>query len=423
MCASEDSLRVVDIQSPKANEITAQESYLLKEVQCYDFNATGLSLREWVTVTACRAMLATRPLKSELGETELQHFTAMILHTAALGACSLGERACEKENFQLEGSHSTFLSQFSHYCHALLKQLPEGERGWDLYDLIDGRLFLSFLKRQQEITDNGFPGNIIEKAQVLWNQVINGFESVSNTIQVTVLSKSPPAMPHTQQTVHKGILAFNHPVLNDYLKDIEVDEVEPSPDRAAEVVFEDLHHWHSTKPIIDWKRPAPDFKERRRNQRQAAEIITYAASLTNSRGKVLDRETILIDTKKPQRGNSSMAKVSQKPSTLKTKQGAKKGGKMSALKAAEEVQAKKDVAKRDDMIRYWALSCEEIEKDPELVVRYIKATRFLMSRPKNEHQLLLPDVAIYACNILGRMFSACRDGVDKTSKIGKISEY
>lgn len=406
--------------------MTAQEFDLPKDVQLADFNATELSLREWITVSACRAMLASHPLKSEVDETKLQQLTAMILHTAVLGACNLGERACEQEKFQHEGcmaSHSAFLPQFSHYCHALLKQLPEGKHGWDLYDLVDGRLFLSFLKRQQEITDNGFPENIVKKAQLLWNQVINGFDGASKSIQVTVLSEIPPEMPHTQQTVHNGILAFNHPVLNDYLKDIEVDEVEPSPDSAAEVVFEDLHHWHSTKPIIDWKRPAPDFKQRRRNQRQAAEIIAYAASLTNSRGKVLDRETILVDTKKPQKGHSSVSKVSQKSSTLKTKQGAKKGGKMSALKAAEQLQAEKALAKRDDMIRYWALSCEEFEKDPELVARYIKATRFLMSRPKNEYHLLLPDVAIYACNILGRIFSACHDGVDKTSKIGKMSKY
>ena len=415
----------LDITAPNEDENMLPQPEFLDEVEHSGVDVTQMSLREWITVMACRSILTDyQSTGAILDEKRHQQLTTVLLHTAVLSRCSLQERACERECFQHAHSldlHRAFLARFSRVCHALLMNLPQEELEWDVYDLIDGRLFLSLIKAQQENSSSGFFSQpIIDRAKFLGDQVSMGFDKLPKHFQVTLASRDQPKLHVSPEPVRPRILGFSHPVVDDYLKDVKIEETEPTLDYAAEMVFKDLHHWHNTRPVIGWKRPAPDFKERRRNQRQAAEIVSYAASLTNSRGKVLNREVILVNNQKRKKEDLSNPKqISQRSFAVKGKKG-KKGGKDNALKAVEEVQNKKLLAKRSDMIQYWASSCQDFENDSSLIERYLKAAKFLALRSKEVYNLLLPEVGVYACNILGKIFTESRDEANKKSTQGKI---
>ncbi|KAF7555852.1 hypothetical protein G7046_g6455 [Stylonectria norvegica] len=418
-----------DGQNGTSHETSPALKATIAKIGHYDTKNTDLSLREWITVTFSHAILEQQ--EDDVDDEVLERLHALLLHTSALKVCSLQERQIEStlaSDPETAGEDKTFLRQFSEIAQALLQssddasvQLLEDDRDWDLYDLVDGRVFHALLEKVR--AEKPFPEDIAEGARELWEEIIDEREKLSED-DFNVTSEKTTQKPLKSQTTVKkpAVLAFDHPVFNEYLKAVQVDKAEETIDPVAKSIFEDLQHWKINKPVIAWKKPAEklDFKARRRHQRQMADIISYAASLSNARGKILDRETIVVgssQTFKPIRPASKAVpekEVKQKGG----KKGIKKGGKESALKAVQEVQDRKARSKRDDVVRFWAEKCTEFEKDPSLVSRYLKGDKLLNTRSKEDYRTLGPEIGLYLCHVLGRIWVTTREGLDKSSPQG-----
>jgi hypothetical protein len=86
------------------------------------------------------------------------------------------------------------------------------------------------------------------------------------------------------------------------------------------------------------------------------------------------------------------------------------------LRAVEELQRQKDSAKRDITITLWNKTCRELEKEHNLLARYLKALAFLTERTKVENTALGYEVHLYLCHILAQLWAKARPGAGSESK-------
>ncbi|CAM1501134.1 Fc.00g102960.m01.CDS01 [Cosmosporella sp. VM-42] len=429
LSGAREATPALEIDINQTHEDSPDDVEILCSIDDFDID-TDLSISEWVVVTVSRAILEQQLLASkEPGKEALDRVQALLLHTATLQICSLQERQCDdssKTDGALAQGDLEFLHKFADVSKALLEKKPaalseflEEEPDWDLYDLIDGRVFFSLVSKIR--AGEAFPEDIVKRALFLWEEVEKGQSSLSKRFNVSSKPPTSQASKSAPTSTPTAVLAFDHPVLNEYLKEIKVGQAkEPRPNPTAKMVFEDLRNLHREKPVIAWRKPdVLDKKAMKRKQRQMADIISYAASLTNSRGKVLDREAIVYDPQKKQKPNRPTQKLPQREANMKgQKKGIKKGGKGDALEAAQAIQAQKIRSKRDDVVKFWAKTCKDFEQDPSLVARYLKADRFLISRTKEDYATLEPEVGLYLCHILSNIWVQTREGVEDKSPQG-----
>lgn len=387
----------------------------LKDFNLKIFDASCLSIKEWVTVVACRKLLTKNSPNKMLEE----HVQALLLHTAILSAYSLGERTSMKAYQQTclsSKEDQAFLCSFAQPSWALIESGSLShdrteDMHWDLFDLVDGRLFFGLVRALQ--TKEAQPEYIIEKGQMLWQAVTSGIYTPSLPnfgVEITQQYSNvdiPAAMPLEEPS----ILTFDHPVVNGYLKDVKVQETPEIVDLTAQKVFEDLHHWHVLKNVNKRdKPPTMGFFALRRNQRYMADIISYAASLSNSRGKILERETVVVSPKnRPQTAYSREEPAKNHVSSKNSdKQGTQKGGRQNALRAAQELQVKKAQDKREAILNHWTSTCVEIQRDSTLVEQYLKADKFLSTRSREDCMILTPDVLLFLCHVLSQIWTRSR---------------
>ncbi|GKU11602.1 unnamed protein product, partial [Fusarium langsethiae] len=268
-----------------------------------EIETSDLSAREKFAAVFCRVFLEQSSKEGEISGVDLELVEALLLHMATLRACHLQNRNTHPERFSkhVVDSYDTGFVQL--FCTAS-QNLAEngyavrGQSEWDLFDLFDGHVFFYVL---QAIRDGSeFPMPIVDRGKAL-SAAVFGQRSMNGRSLFMALKSSendlPPVPPHSTPTV----LPFSHPVLKEFLEDVWVKEVPDDVDPVAEVVFQDLRHWHAYKPITTSTRMTRDKVpvwlenlRRKRHQRQMADVILYAASLSNSTGKVFSRETIVV---------------------------------------------------------------------------------------------------------------------------------
>ena len=233
---------------------------------------------------------------------------SMLLHLVLLRHLDISQRSLEQ--LEMQEGHHIALRDFS---EAALNVLDEWSREnvheweWDVYDLVDGRLYLHVL---QGLTLTSLPKDIMEEftafAELI--KVLSGVD-VSQELpdrQVGEGVKKQQSKTHTGgDSFTSSVLPFSQPVMDQYLQQVHL-ETEQHSDSSTSQVFRELTHWHNTKKTIEPKHipKAPDFRIRRRNQRFMADTIAYSASLTGSSGKNIDPEVIVVnhfDEEKSQR--------------------------------------------------------------------------------------------------------------------------
>jgi hypothetical protein len=227
----------------------------------------------------------------------------------------------------------------------------------------------------------------------------------------------------SQATNDLTALPFSHPILDDFMKDVKIKETQEIVDPAAEIVFEDLRHWHAHKLVNTFKsrEKIPDWLEKRwkkKMQWRMADAITYSASLTNSVGKAFDRETIVVGSKSKQKLGPSSKAIQFKGS----KQKPGKGGKHNALLQAQKLSDQKAQAKLNDTLNLWQGKLREFENAKSLIDRYLRALDFQSERSPGSHIAVRPEVQLYLCDILMRTWREVRKQAQEDSLEGKI-EY
>ncbi|RGP64986.1 dead deah box helicase [Fusarium longipes] len=254
-----------------------------------------------------------------------------------------------------------------------LSNLDEQE-GWELFDIVDGRVFFYFLR----VTRSGgeVPCEILEHARLLYNETFRGQNMQA---EQPFAKLKPPKSSCSPPKAQKKLTAlpFSHPILESFLKDVEIEESEETEDPDIELVFEDLRHWHAYKPVTQLKNrdQTPLWVGKLRHKKmqlRMAEVTSYAASLTSSAGKTFDRETIVVGSQPRQSPGTTSRNVQHKH----RKQKSVKGGKQSAMLEAQKLGDQKAQAKLVDVLNHWRDKCNEFEKTNDLNERYLKALDF-----------------------------------------------
>ncbi|EGR47843.1 uncharacterized protein TRIREDRAFT_63756, partial [Trichoderma reesei QM6a] len=385
-----------------------------------------LTARERLGITAC-LNLANSPGSAFADLNQLQEgIQAFLLHLAVLKHCTLLERqhwvGARRSNPAPE--HQNLLRGITEASLLLMEKdewitsINTAECTWDLYDAIDGSLFhftLDSLRSRQ-----GLPDQIIQSWQHLWSafRAATGRqfpESLPKLVDIPT-----ETLPDHLDKSQVSALPFSHPVLDAFLNDIRLKVTQDTQDTSAQSVFEDLHHWHNTKLLLPPNKPQKlGFFARRRIQKRVADIVAYSASLTNARGKLIEPESIVVkkaaathaSRNKKSSTESSSNSTNSRPQHQFKKPGRpanKPGGRERALRAAQEVQERKASDKRDSTVTLWADTCREIEKEPSLIARYLKALRFLNDRSKVDHVALGSEVHLYLCHLLGKLWAKAR---------------
>ncbi|EXL39954.1 hypothetical protein FOCG_17456 [Fusarium oxysporum f. sp. radicis-lycopersici 26381] len=418
----------IDAPACETKQLAEFSQAVLDETLGFSIEISDLSAREKFAAVFCRVYLERSSKEDKVSGADLELVEALLLHMATLKACPLQNRNIHPDRF-LKHVVSSYDTGFVQLFCTTSQDLAEngyavrGQAEWDLFDLFDGHVFFYVLHAIRDGAE--FPTPIVDRGKALSAMVL-GQRSMNGRSLFTTLKASesnlPPVPPHTVPTV----LSFNHPVLQEILEDVSVKEVTEDVDPVAEVVFQDLRHWHAYKPVNTSAgmkhNKFPTWLEnyrRKRHQRQMADVILYAASLGNSIGKVFSRETIVVGALAKQKlAHAGWSANTNNGRQVKAGDQSVRGGKQKALLAASALNETKALARQNDALRLWAMKCAEFENTENPVKRYLKALDFLSDRSPGSHLCVRPEILLYLCHILGRIWDQTRKQADENSPRG-----
>ncbi|KAL7801815.1 hypothetical protein V8C43DRAFT_324722 [Trichoderma afarasin] len=391
-----------------------------------------LTIRERLGITACLSLVGASKDNLTDHDSLQEGVQAFLLHLAVLKHCTLLERQhwVGPQRCHPYPEDQEFLRHIIELSLMLLEKddwitsMDISENDWDLYDAIDGSLFHFMLESLR--SSQCLPSQIIQSAQHLWSAFRAGTDAdfAEHFPQLTITSEEN--LQGESNSLQVSALPFSHPVIDTFLKDIKLNESQEVQDASSHSVFEDLHHWHNTKLLMPQRKIQKlGFFARKNMQKRLASVVAYSASLTNARGKLINPEIVVVKktvavhnfkNKGPQKENGSVQ--SQSKPKKSGRQGNKPGGRESALRAAQEVQEQKALAKRDNAITLWAATCQEIEKDHSVVSRYLKTIKFLNERSKDDNIALGSEIHLYLCHLLGQLWAKAQADVRAAPSAG-----
>jgi hypothetical protein len=169
------------------------------------------------------------------------------------------------------------------------------QKGWELFDIVDGRVFFYFLRATR--SEGEVPSGILQHAHVLYEETLEGRNlEVKQPFATLKSSKGLCSQPKAEKNL--TALPFSHPVLGNLLKDVEIGESEETQDPSADLVFEDLRHWHAYKPVVQLKShektPLWIGKLRQRNMQRVLLVQLARFSIEKPLWSVLNRNRTLV---------------------------------------------------------------------------------------------------------------------------------
>jgi ATP-dependent RNA helicase DDX60 len=407
------------------------------------------SERDAITLAVLRAMSA----RDTIPDVEIAPF---LLHTAALKCLPLSSRSLTftSESVGYDGSNpersapSAVVESFSETAAAFF-QLPAfvdllDAVGLlcDVSDLLDGRLFAKIVQSNSLQSDLLAQDGISEHYQQLCSSFSRiSEENLSDTdlgceannaeaeteAQAEAEAEAEAARSYNQDPLREAVLPFNNFVFDSHLAPISINVEENTSSQrslAQAKVFKELSHWHNHRKAITKKGPPPakdakaEFWARRRNQWFMAEMLSYAASLTNAAGKVLEPEIIVVTdiTKQPKHAKQlpSSAERTSKPKDKPAKGGKKpgqtnkKGGRAAALEAAAARKAEKVQSKSEVVAAFWGLKCKDLLKEDNPRIRHLNTKKYFDSLSKEDASILGPEIELFMINSLLQVWAESR---------------
>ncbi|KAI1427504.1 hypothetical protein F5Y12DRAFT_155748 [Xylaria sp. FL1777] len=377
----------------------------------------GRSYRELLTVVALHRVLQSRHVKEPKIMT-----VAMMLHAVIISHTRLAERSLtltwSKQTSITPGPAGTFLE---HFCEEVTNiigsdlgaSLAMG-LNWDIFDIIDGRLFLSM---HMILSKGGpIPATLIEKAKPLitcvekWSEVSlldNNCLRISTNAEA--VKTAPEAQISSGGLLQATILPFSHELLDKFLAPVQLQTTQLLEEANEAKIFRELTHWHNAKQALEHKRvpKKPGFFARKRNQKFMADTLAYSASLTNATGKLIEPKTILVEASTPPfKKTLASHTVLDTPKVLITPEGKKKtrggSGKDNARETALLTQARKLKKKNSATFRHWHTMTQEFSQENALIKRFQKANKYFSSLTKEDKAAIGAEVSLYLCDTLYR---------------------
>ncbi|KAH0076431.1 P-loop containing nucleoside triphosphate hydrolase protein, partial [Aureobasidium melanogenum] len=325
------------------------------ELKDIETSTSDLTERERLTI-----LTLSRLIKTSSSSPGVQQFTHDVLaHTALLHSLPLSARSLQHTS--AVSDHKEHLSSFCDQAAEMLRSPSWAQyhqqfenNQCDVADVFDGRLF-NIISKGLDISS--MPESVQSKLQklsecmkIICNDTTNA-ESDARKLEASSLDA-----PSTTPTGNMSVLPFSNPVFDQHLASIRLgidDRASEEISRRSARIFQEVSHWHNAKRPIQSKNtpvlsPRDELRARRRNQKYMDEMQKYAASLTNSVGRALEPETLLVksaaaskvsqksENKKPNAEPTKNADTSKKSGNAK---GGKKNVKVSGKQAAQEAAA------------------------------------------------------------------------------------
>ncbi|KAF2437131.1 P-loop containing nucleoside triphosphate hydrolase protein [Tothia fuscella] len=319
---------------------------------------------------------------------------------------------------------------------ALSDSLDKGSHQCDMMDIVDGRFFYALCKEEEEA--NGEPLHIgSEQINERYSALISILDSLCGngsipSLDLKVVTSEVETNGHNSSST--AVMPFSSPVFDQHLAPIHLSvdsSLSPESDQSNKI-FSELTHWHNAKPV-QRKGIAPKvgWWILRRNQYFMAEMIAYAASLTNASGKILDPEVIIAAGNTKSSKLAIMPKADQKPvkkekevkeaKPAKKSGPVKKGGKAAALEAAAAVKASKVDAQELRIFQAWEGIIRDLNKITNVETRYAKAKKYLQSLSTRDVAAIGAEVELFMMSLLLELWSSGNAQKDERSE-GQSSE-
>lgn len=385
-----------------------------------------LTVRDAVSLTALSNVLLDNP-----SDAARRAVAAYLVHLSIIRASDLSQRSLGVTPLE-KGEQTTlndFLLSFCRVCRSALEDDQSlSALEWDAPDLVDGRILRHVFL---ELKDLRIPHSLTTRLERYANRL-------STLTKVDVSDYLPTAHAVGDDSVAldgatrdgkaSSVLPFTNPVLDNYLEDIHV---ETADSRAfpglgtTDKVFQDITHWHNANKSIDPKKQyqkPPGFFARRRNQRFMADTIAYSASLTNSSGKVITPQTIVVAQPEDQKAKKSWAQKSKK-STQGQQDSSRKveGGRRAAVAESTKIeQGKRDTKAKGAMVA-WQSRCAEFEREMDPIKRFVKTTRYVIGLGAIDYEAVGPEASLYAMNILAKFLHRQRSEKGATTASGMLT--
>ncbi|KAF2742177.1 P-loop containing nucleoside triphosphate hydrolase protein [Sporormia fimetaria CBS 119925] len=336
-----------------------------------------------------RECLAVLLIADHIDKNELDKYaSAFLRHAALLSEIPLKNRSLEATSVSEEAQ--TFLDGFVNDARQILESAIWAEdvastgAPCDIADLVDGHLFAACL--EDPACGTGSRCDLLFRAVA---GLIGGEVAAPATVsQTTKKSRAPPAVKEQRPY---AVLPFSNEVFEKHLAPIHlaVDQSEEVLDSRTDMIFREVSHWHNSKRPVDpklredqaLKTAKQQFWARRRNQWFMAEMMAYAASLTNAVGKSLEPEIITTGAKAP----SALPAPDKKEDNARPKQ-APKGGKKGTVSKKQAMMAeiaasksRKDEDKADKVLAGWRLTCTTLDKEQLPALKYSKTKQYLVT--------------------------------------------
>ncbi|KAJ5261342.1 hypothetical protein N7478_011937 [Penicillium angulare] len=416
---SDTSSDISQSETAKANSTLA--SGILKRVIHQNPNLTQ---RQCVVISTLATMFSFATVQSPELNVWIQ---AMLLHITVLQYTQLSHRVFESR----QDKNSLFFDQFLATANQIL-----GSREWqitmdrhhlicDLFDLVDGRMFFEL---QALIKKNGIERAVSSDILPTYNMLACAVEDIChNKLQCGKSGwQASPGKSSTKKeasktnSVHtpgvKSLLPFKNKVFDVHLKPvhIEVDETHVADEEFyGSGIFDEMTHWHNSKPL-DQKKATPllDWEKRRalrRNDRYMTEMRNYADSLTGSAG-MSHAEIIVVE---PSSSSAQQSTNSNKSPNGQTKPNSTGKGNAKATKqslnvrqdAASKIQLKATERQKRE-IEKWKNQVKNFDGIIDAKTRFKNVNTYLTGLSSDSRRILEPQIVAYIIDILLRVMAA-----------------
>ena len=287
-------------------------------------------------------------------------------------------------------------------------------------DLVDGRLLQLVSKHQNTVSKAmtatpRLASKISEHCELIQTMSGVGVDAAKDV--PSAVDKGKPHPINNTTSPKSAILPFSNPVFDKHLVSINISVAKayaPKPESAR--IFQEVTHWHNTKRRLDPKGAQPlSAKEKfwalKRNQYFMAEMLSYAASLTNASGKALDPETITTSELKKIGQKMQEAEKENVPMVKASKAQGGKGaskGKVAGKKTVRDDIAATRAAKEEDSIekvfKAWETARRFFDSDNFPRSRYAKAKAYLNGLAENKQKHIKAEVEFYKLCALFEIF-------------------
>jgi ATP-dependent RNA helicase DDX60 len=374
------------------------------------------------TIMAALGPASTR-LKPTLATLEsidgkfLRFLPAFLAHTLLLDSLPLTARrfAAVEFDHKTESAVAGFIDSWcDQLCQNTDTWIGREKPDASLVDVFDGRMFRHILAHSLDSLPAAISAKTSQLLRIITRDQLVHVNDCANPIAASVEESYGESL-YGRETPSRptSIMPFSHPAFDKHLQEIHVIVKEtPSQQLHGNKISEELTHWHNAKKPLLIKRNAPvdpiaKARLMKSNQRFMAEMQSYAASLTNTTGKSLMPELILVGASNVSvskalaiRGGEMDNSIPVKTKALQQKSSPQAGAKVKNEKFATE-SAKRAEAANAAVFGIWKNAREALDaaKTPE--ERYVRTKRYLADvTDRKDVSAIINDVELYKLSAL-----------------------